>query len=161
MAIYMEYDGIKGNVTAEGYKDHVGVASFSFGVGRAISMEPGNISNREATRPSISEITITKEMDNASAALFKESVTGAAGKKVKLHFVHTGADKVEEFCTYELENCLVSSYSVSADGGDGAPYENITLSFSKVLVNHVDADSTNKGGSPNRVGYDLETAKPL
>ena len=161
MAIYLEFDGIKGNVTAEGYKDQIGVMSFSFGVGRAISMEPGNISNREATRPSISEITITKEMDNASAALFKESVTGSAGKKVKIHFVQTGADKVQEYCTYELENCLLSSYSISADGGDSRPFENITLSFSKILVNQVASDASNKGGSPNRVGYDLSTAKPL
>lgn len=27
MAIYLEYEGIKGNVTAEGYKDHIAVLS--------------------------------------------------------------------------------------------------------------------------------------
>ncbi len=160
MAIYLEYDGITGNVTADGYQDQIGILSFAFGVGRAISMEPGNMANREATRPSVSEVTVTKMMDNASSSLFKEAVTGSSGKTVKLHFVQTGAEKVEEYCTYELEDCLVSSYSVSADGQD-EPVESITLSFSKVLVNHIDSDRTNKGGSPARVGYDLATAKPL
>ena len=46
MAIYVEYEGIKGNVTADGYKDHISVQSLQFGVGRGISMEPGNLSNR-------------------------------------------------------------------------------------------------------------------
>ena len=99
MAIYLEYDGINGNVTADGYQDQIGVLSFAFGVGRAISMEPGNMANREATRPSVSEVTVTKMMDNASSSLFKEAVTGSAGKTVKLHFVATGADKVVFTCT--------------------------------------------------------------
>lgn len=162
MAIYIEFGDIKGNVTAEGYKDQIGVLSITFGVGRAISMEPGNMSNREATRPSVSEITLTKELDNASGPLFKESVTGASGKKAKVHFVRTMDDKLEEYCTYELEDVLVSSYSVSADGGDGAaPFENITLSFAKIEITNSFSDKTNKSGKPFRAGYDLTIAKAI
>ena len=160
MAIYLLYEGIKGNVTAEGYKDHIDVQSMTFGVGRGISMDPGNLANREATRPSISEITITKLMYNSTTSLFKESVTGSAGKKVMLKFVRTGADKVNEFMNYELEDCLVSGYNVSGNG-DSQPIETITLSFAKILINHTDNDHTNKSGSPARVGYDLATAKPM
>lgn len=160
MAIYIEYDGIKGNVTAEGFADHIKVLSLSFGVGRGISMEPGNLANREATRPSLSEITFSKMADNSTTALFKESVTGAAGKLVKIKFVQTGADSVTTFMDYELEDCLVSSYSISADG-ESDPVETISLSFAKLMVNYHDFDKTNTGKSPQRVGYDLTTAKPL
>lgn len=160
MAIYIEYEGIKGNVTADGYKDHISVDSFQFGVGRGISMEPGNLSNREATRPSISEVTVTKAADTSATALFKEAVTGSAGKKVTIKFVQTGSDKLIEFMTYTLEDCLVSGYSVSA-GSEGDPIESISLSFSKLMVNYNDFDKTNKSASPQRVGYDLTTAKPL
>ncbi|MDH5179173.1 MAG: type VI secretion system tube protein Hcp [Gammaproteobacteria bacterium] len=160
MAIYLMFDGIKGNVTADGYKDHIAILSAQFGVGRGISMEPGNMSNREATRPSISEVTLTKTADNSVTAIFKEAVTGSAGKKAELKFVRTGADKVTEYMTYTLENCLVSGYSISADS-ESEPLENITLSFSKIMINYNDHDATNKAGSPQRVGYDLELAKPL
>ena len=160
MAIYLEYDGVKGNVTADGYKDHISVLSFQFGVGRGISMEAGNMSNREATRHSVSEVTLTKNIDNSASSLFKESVTGAAGKTAVVKFVRTGADKVQEFMDYTLENCLVSGYSVSADA-EGEPFETITLSFSKIMFNYNDHDATNKSSSPQRVGYDLTTAKPL
>ena len=160
MALYIEYEGIQGNVTAEGFADHIKVSSLSFGVGRGISMEPGALANREATRPSLSEITFTKEADNSTTSLFKESVTGAAGKLVKIKFVQTGADKVTTFMDYELEDCLVSGYSISGDA-EGDPIETITLSFAKIMVNYHDFDKSNAGKSPQRVGYDLTTAKPL
>lgn len=160
MAVYIEYDGIQGNVTADGFVDHIKVLSLSFGVGRGISMEPGNMANREATRPSVSEITFTKLADNSTTSLFKESVTGAAGKLVKIKFVQTGADAVTQFMDYELEDCLVSGYSISADG-ESDPIETITLSFAKIMVNYHDFDKTNAGKSPQRVGYDLTSAKPL
>ncbi|MGB3610462.1 MAG: type VI secretion system tube protein Hcp [Cellvibrio sp.] len=160
MAIYVEYEGIKGNVTADGYKDHIAVHSLQFGVGRGISMEPGNLSNREATRPTISEVTLTKSADTSATALFKEAVTGSSGKKVTIKFLQTGADKVVEYMTYTLEDVLVSGYSVSADS-EGDPMESISLSFSKIMVNYNDYDKTNKSANPQRVGYDLSTAKPL
>lgn len=160
MAVYIEYDGIQGNVTAEGFSDHLKVLSLHFGVGRGISMEPGSMANREATRPSLSEITFTKLADNSSTSLFKESVTGAAGKLVKIKFVQTGADSVTQYMDYEIEDCLVSGYSISADG-ESDPIETITLSYSKIMVNYHDFDKTNAGKSPQRVGYDLTTAKPL
>ena len=160
MSIYLEAEGIKGNVTADGYKDHIAILSAQFGVSRNISMEAGKMANREATRPNISEITLTKLADNSATAIFKEAVTGSGGRTYKLKFVRTGADKVQEFMTYELQNCLVSGYSISADS-ENEPVENITLSFSKVMINYNDHDATNKSGSPQRVGYDLELAKPL
>jgi type VI secretion system secreted protein Hcp len=160
MAIYIEYEGIKGNVTADGFADHLRVSSISFGVGRGISMEAGNMANREATRPSLSEITFTKDADISSTALFKESVTGAAGKLVKIKFVQTGADAVTSYMDYELEDCLVSGYSISA-GGDSDPVESITLSYAKIMVNYNDFDKKNASKSPQRVGYNLTTAKPL
>jgi type VI secretion system secreted protein Hcp len=160
VAIYLQYDGIKGNVTADGYKDHIGVMSVQFGVGRGISMEAGNMSNRESTRPSLSEVTITKVADNSITGIFKEAVTGNAGKKVVIKFVRTGADKVQEYMDYTLEDVLVSGYSISASS-EGEPVETISLSYSKIMVNYKDFDKTNKSGNPQRVGYDLTTAKPL
>ena len=159
MAIYIEYEGLKGNCTADGYEDHLVALSAEIGVSRGISMEAGKLANREASRPSISEFTFTKLTDNSTTGLFKESVTGSTGKKVVVKFVQTGSDNLTEFMDYELTDCLVSSYSVQA-GEDSDPVETVNLSFSKITVNYHDFDQSNKGASPKRVGYDLKTAKP-
>lgn len=158
MAIYIEYEGIKGNVTAEGYKGHISVNSCQFGVGRGISMEPGKMSNREATRPTISELTLSKAADTSAVALFKESVTGAAGKAVKVKFVRTASDKLFEYMVYELKDVLVSGYSISADS-EGDPIESISLSFSEISVTYNDFDKTNKSSNPQRAFYNLEKAQ--
>ncbi|MCI0505387.1 MAG: type VI secretion system tube protein Hcp [Gammaproteobacteria bacterium] len=166
MAIYFEIDGIKGNVTNEGYKNMIEISFFNFSVGRAVSMTPGVAANRESGTPQLSEIQLTKKLDNSSPHLFNASVAAAQGKTAKLHFVRTSDGKSAEFMTYELNDCVVSGYSISAEGGDAAaeasdPTENVTLSYTKLIVSHTQYDKTNKVGQPIRSGYDLALAKAL
>jgi len=158
MAIYIEYEGIKGNVTAAGYKNHIEVSSLAFGVLRGISMEPGNVSNREATCPSLSQITLKKTVDSSSVSFFKESVTGATGKKVAIKFVHTGSDGLMEFMSYTLDDCLIRGYSVKINDR-GEHQETLSLSFSRIILSYIGHDSANKSNAPTRVGYDLSTAR--
>ena len=158
MAILLEYGGVKGNCTAEGYEDHITCLSAQFSIARNITMEPGNCSNRESTRPVISEMTLTKEADSSCTSLFKDACVGNKGTTATVKFVRTGADKVEEFMSYTLENCMISNYSISAEA-ENHPYETICLSFTKITANYNDSDAGNAGGSPQRVGYDLEKAK--
>lgn len=162
MAIYMNFNNKApaGNVTAKGYEDWIEVDSFNFGVGRGVSMEAGAVANREATRPSISEVTVTKRIDAASGGLFKASVTGDEGVKVEIHVVQTGAKSVEKYAVYKLDDVLVSSYSMTASAG-GAPSESLSLSFAKIEAELNHADKTNKNPKNMRVGYDLTTATPL
>ena len=161
MAIYMNYNkkAIKGNVTAAGYEDWIELHSMQMGVGRAISMMVGSMANREASQPSISEMSITKPLDNASGGLFKESLTGVEGVEVIIDIVQTGAKQVEKFASYTLSDVLISSYSTSASGG-AAPGESLSLSFSKLVADLQGADKTNKNGQNMKVGYDLTTGKP-
>ena len=83
----------------------------------------------------------------------------ASGVKVVIDIVKTGADKIEKYVSYELEDCLVSSYSVSA--GDAAPSEGISISFAKLTMSYTAADRKNAGATPERVGYDLEKGVKL
>jgi type VI secretion system secreted protein Hcp len=158
MAIYLKFGNVKGNVTADGYAGQIAVTSVSFGVSRSVSMEAGNLSNREASKPHLTEITLTKTADNSVAALFKEALTGSAGQEALLTFVRTGADKVQDFMTYKLTNCIISGYHITAQG-DEAPVESLSLSFSAIEVSYKDHDASNKSGNPQRVSYDVKAAK--
>jgi type VI secretion system secreted protein Hcp len=158
MAIYVEIDKIKGNVTAEGHKDWIEATSFQFGVGRAIASVVGKGKDREASAPSISEITLTKEMDSSSPFLFQEATVGLA-KKVTIHFAKTGASKIETYLEYVLENCMISGYSVSS-GGD-RPTESLSLNFTKITSNYMVFDESGKQTSKFPAGYDLELGKKV
>ena len=157
MAIYLKFGNVKGNVTADGFAGQIAVTRVKFNVSRNVSMEAGNLSNRESTKPNLSPITITKKADNSVAALFKEALTGSAGQEATITFVRTG-DKVQEFMAYKLSNCIISSYDIDAEGDD-APVEELTLSYSAIEVSYKDHDASNKAGNPQRVSYDVKAAK--
>ena len=158
MAIYLEIEGIEGNVTSKGFEKMIEVSSFNWGVGRAISQNTGRMANREASRPSISEITVTKVVDKATPLLIQESTVGTKGKKVLIHFVTTGGDQLEEFLSYTLEDTLISSYSIGASS-DGEPGETLSLSFSQFEVAFTEAGETNARSGKGRFGYDIAQAK--
>ena len=156
MAIYLKYEGIDGEATHENHKKWIDVSSLQFGIGRGISTPSGSTANREASEPSVSEVTISKMLDGSSSKLFTESATGAAGNKVEIHLVNTGSPG-NTYVEYTLTNSLISGYSVSS-GGD-RPMESISINFTKIEYKHIPFDATNKAGTPVTVSYDLSTTK--
>ena len=156
MAIYLKYDGIDGEATHDSHQKWIDISTLQFGIGRGISTPSGSTANREASQPSVSEITIVKQMDGSSPKLFTESATGNVGKTVKIDLVSTGSPG-NTYVTYTLTNTLISGYSVSS-GGD-RPVENVTLSFTKIEYKFIPYDNNNKAGTPVTVSYDLSTTK--
>ncbi len=154
MAIYMKVDGIEGNVTAKGFEKMIEVYSFSVGVGRGITTKAGNTQDREANAPSFSEINVTKVLDKTSPLFFTESCVGKA-KNYEFHFVET-SDGLEEYYDCKLSNVLISSYSLSSDGGE--PSESISLSYDKIEVSFSPRDDKDAKGGAVRAAYNLATA---
>lgn len=157
MAVFVKYGSLKGEATAEGYKDWAEVHSFQWGVGRGISAGVGGGSKREATAPSVSEIVVTKTMDAFSPLILKEAIGGSA-VKVEIHMTQTDqSGKHIAYQKYILENTLVSGYSISA-GGD-RPSESISLNFTKFDSEYLKIDDKFKTATTGHVIYDLSTAK--
>lgn len=159
MAIYMEHPSIKGNVTAEGFTDQVAIDSMQWGVGRAISTPVGKAADREASTPSVSEVTLSKVTDKSSTALIKAAVTSPKGEDVILRVVSTSSDKVDTIVEIKLINSVISSYSLSS-GGD-RPSESFSINFTKIEYAYTAEDAANTGAGPARTGYDLATGKPV
>jgi len=153
MTIYMKVETIDGGVTAKGFEKWIELNSFHFSTSRAISMEAGNIANRNHGRPNISEIIVTKLMEQSSFGLLQEALRGDKGRKVTIKIVEVAQDKYREYVSYELEDTLLSGYSVST-GGE-VPVETVTLSYSKITTSFTSTDKGNKAGQPARVVYDL------
>ncbi len=168
MSIYMQIQGIDGNVTAEGLEKFIELESFDFQVKRKMNTQPGAVSDREGSKPSLSEVTVTKRVDKTTPLLFGEATVGATKPQVVIKFVNTGAS-LQEYLVVTLSNVLVSGYeiadSVPTVGEDGSvpqkskPFEKITLNFDKIEVKYTPYDSQHKAGSPIPAGYDLKTAK--
>lgn len=156
MPIYMKIDGIDGPVTAAGHEKWFDCNSFQFGVGRGIQSPTGRSANRETSAPSVSEIVVTKMLDDSTAKLFQDAAWGE-GKKVQIHFAKTDKDKFVNYLEYELENTLISGYSISS-GGEG-PTESLSLNFTKITMSYTGSDVKGKAKGANRAFYDLALGK--
>ncbi len=158
MAIYMKYGTLKGEVTAEGYKEWIECSSLQFGVGRGIAAAgSGGGSKREASAPSLSEITVTKTFDAFSPLALKEAV-GGKGEDVKIEITRTdNSGKHVAFQKYILTECMMSGYSISS-GGE-RPSESISLNFTKIDSEYIKIDQDFNAKTTGHVIYDIALAK--
>ena len=161
MPIYIKYGDIKGDVTAEGHLGSAGwveVNSFSWGVGRGISSPTGGSADREASAPSVSEITLSKPMDNSSYRWLEEALIGE-GVDATIDFVKTDKGTLETYASYTLTNAMVSGYSVSS-GGD-RPSESLSLNFTKIVYSFTAMTAKNEAGDSPKTGYDIGLGKKV
>jgi type VI secretion system secreted protein Hcp len=156
MAIYMKYGPVEGEVTTKGFDKWIELNSFQWGLGRAFSsMAGGNVSQREGSLPSVSEITVTMNTGKPTVKLLTEALKGKGNIETKIAFVRTeqGGQPID-YMLYTLTNTAISGYSVSS-GGD-RPSESISLNFSKIEVKYSDV-STGGTSTPQAVTYDMTT----
>ena len=156
MPIYMNYNNIKGDATADGHVGWIELNSFQWGVGRGISSPTGASADRESSAPSVSEISVTKSSDISSTTLLNEALQGE-GVDVTIDFCKTDKGVLEVYMSYKLSDCMISGYSLSS-GGD-RPAESLSMNFTKVEYKNIDMTDTNSAGSPDTVTYDLALAK--
>jgi len=154
--VYLKIPGINGGATEDNHKQWIALDSMQFGVGRHISTPVGVGTGREAGVPQVSEVLVTKPMDESSIELFGWSVAKYDAKKLNIDIVTTG--RKTPFTTYELENAVISGYSVSS-GGDGMPHESISLNFTKITEKFTPVDAAMKEQSPVTKGFDIALSK--
>jgi len=107
--------------------------SFQFGVGRGISSPVGDGRDRDASAPSLSEITLTKVWDRYSALLQFEAIAGDALPTVRLIFTDGGKIELGRIVLHDV---LLSGSSWSYGGGDPRlnGSESLSLNFAKIEV---------------------------
>jgi type VI secretion system secreted protein Hcp len=130
MPIYMKITKnglpvITGDVTAQGHEKWIELLSAQMGQFKSTAANKGD--TREASKPTVSEIVITKAMDSASSALFQQSLHGE-GVTIQIDFVKSDNST---YLTFTLQDVLISSYQTATSRSD-RPTENLTLNFTKM-----------------------------
>jgi len=155
--IYLDYEGIKGEATAEKYKDLITIDRLSFGVNRQITSYTGTSMDREASATQMGELHIAKLQCKASTDLFREATIGK-GKKAVFYITKQGED-IEEIMKIELKDAMIASYEISATGD--RPKENLVISYTELTMTVTPTDDTNAITAPLVYGYSSATGKQL
>lgn len=165
-AIYMKVPGINGDVTEKSHQQWIKLGRMQFGAQRKLSAEPGNMANREATRPAFSEITVEKSLEGASSLLLGEACTGNQGKSITIECCKTGDKGLTTIAQFVLDKAIISGYNldtapnVDTQGNqvNHGAVERISISFSKIEMKTFPTDATGKQQTPVSYGYDLAQA---
>lgn len=172
MTMYMKVPGISGDVTTKGYDKFIEIENIDFSAKRVINTQAGQTTKRQSAQPVISELKISKRMDQTSPYLFQEAVVGKDLGDIEVDFTLSGQDSAYAKLTFS--GCMISGYqlidghgkleagnSTSSEGVDAHPLENLTINFNKVQVRFTPRDSAGKVGSPASSGYDLVQADKM
>ena len=159
MPIYLKLEGGEQPITGDATQtDHVGwmdITSMHWSVNRNVNTTVGAASNREASEPNLSEVTLTKISDGSHAALYQAATTGKKPMTATIDLVNTGKPG-KIYCQYVLQNALVSGFQ-SGSNGD-RPTETLTLNFTQKNVNYTKEDA-NGNPTVSRAMYSQITAQ--
>jgi type VI secretion system secreted protein Hcp len=141
---FLKLGDIKGESIKDGFKEQMEILAWSWGVSNSGTMHRAEGGGGQAN---IQDISFTKYMDAASAALLGASVQGTRIKEA-VFSVRKAGGKPLPYLIIKLDDVLVSSYSTGGSGGEDTFTENLTLNFNKVNFSYQPQDKTGakKGG---------------
>jgi type VI secretion system secreted protein Hcp len=151
---------IKGEVTLEKHEGWIALESVSFSTARSISIQVGSgQEKRHRDLPVISDLQVSRTMDQASPLLFNQAVAGKP-TNVWIDFVEPPKGQSKQHNTVaelHLRNCVINSYSLGG-GGRGAS-ESMSLNFTAINFDYTPFDEKDVQGTPQHGFFDLISAK--
>ena len=146
--IFMKYDGVDGEANAPGITNGVELLSFSAGHSRS----------NTAPLPVLKDLVITKTLDKSSPKLAEACASGQHFTKVELLCRKAGSTGTNNYYTVTLEDCFISSYSVSSGGsgsgggGEPLPTESISFNYTKIEWRYEKQDPAGVPTEPPVIG---------
>jgi len=126
---------VNGEAEDEKHTKWIEVLSWSHGFSQpASSIRSSTGSTIE--RANHSDLSITKYLDSATDDLLKACWSGDQFKTGKLECFRADGNNIPiNYLTIDLENIIISNFSISGGGGD-IPVENFSMSYSKVTYTY-------------------------
>lgn len=157
--IYLKIEGIAGESQKQGHADEIELTSFSFGVNQSGSFHKGG-QGGGAGKASISDITVTKEVDKASPLLFQACATGRHIPSAVIYSQKAGGNNAPvTYYEIKLTKLLVSSHQNNGSDGGDAIYETVTFNFARVDFIYTNQTAEGGKGAPVNAFFDVAEAK--
>jgi type VI secretion system secreted protein Hcp len=153
---------ITGECTIEGYVGKVSVQSIGLPVTQDMEVNLNN-ATRLVHTVKVDNMSITKQVDQATIDLVKAITTGQNFPTVKVYLFRAGNDTTTglmqvPFLQYTLENSMLASHEISADDG-GNPTETLALNFTKVTWLYKIQDKAGTIAGNKTANFDLLLGK--
>ena len=150
--MFLKLDGIKGESADHKHKDEIHIESFSWGMSQ--TGVHGSGGGGGAGKVSVHDISITKHLDKASAAMMLHC---CSGKHIPngLITVRKAGDKPLEYLKIKLTDILISGVQEAGHGSELLT-ENVTLNFAKFHVEYQEQKADGSGVPGGEMGWDVK-----
>jgi type VI secretion system secreted protein Hcp len=132
--IYMKITGISGNASAQGYEGWIQIDSLQFNTSRHIQTQTGKVHDRINGWPEFAQVIITKQLDDATSALFNSACSAKVLPQVDIAVCTSGASP-QTYVQYTLSNVLISDYG-HAVNHNNKPIEALYLDYTKIEMSY-------------------------
>jgi|SRR5688572_28700107 len=128
MPIFMQFEGIEGDATAQGHERWHEIFSFSWGESNSTSTSG---QGGGSGRVSMSDLNITLRSGKGSPQFAYACANGSFLPAVQMEVVLPSAAENVVYQRWTLSNVVISSYQTGGSGGE-APTESLSLNFTKI-----------------------------
>ena len=164
---FLKIEGVEGESTRDGHAGEIEILSFSWGVSNPGAIDTISGTGSGAGKVSVSDFTVTKQIDKSSPQLFRSAVLAdhfldpdddndTVPIRLIMTYTPDGSDASVEVLSMELNNVVISELHAKVEpaargGGDDRPMESISFTFGQVKVNYSEqADGEYVGLEPDR-----------
>ena len=155
--MFLKLDGIRGESADHKHKDEIHIESFSWGMSQ--TGVHGSGGGGGAGKVSVHDISITKHLDKASAAMMLHC---CSGKHIPngLITVRKAGDKPLEYLKIKLVDILISGVQEAGHGSELLT-ENVTLNFAKFHVEYMEQKADGSGVPGGEMGWDVKANQKI
>jgi type VI secretion system secreted protein Hcp len=150
--MFLKLDGIDGESLDKSHAKWIDIQSFSWGVSQTGGGHRGGGSG--AGKVDVSDVTITKYVDKASATLFLDCCNGKHIAKGSL-IVRKAGENPLEYLKYDFENILVSNVQASHASAGDIPMEQVSLNFAKIKFEYWTQNEKGAKGENANFSWDV------
>jgi type VI secretion system secreted protein Hcp len=145
--MFLKLDGVDGESKDEKHKGWIDIFAFSVNLQNQGAGHYGGGSG--AGKASISDISISKQVDKSSATLYKFCYQGKHIKTGNIIMRKAAGDAALEYLKYDLDEVVITNVATSESAGGGIAQESISLNFSKVKMTYdMQADTGGEEAKP-------------
>lgn len=151
--MFLKSEKLKGESMDKTYKDSIDVLAWSWGASNSSSAHVGGGAGEG--KVNVGDLSITKYVDKASAAIWKMCCTGDHIDEMQIIVRKAGGSPLE-YIIMTFSEVYVTSVSTGGSGGESKLTENIVFSFAKFQFKYTEQDEKGAKGKDFPMGWDVK-----
>ena len=156
-SIFMKVTDLEGSATAKGFEKQIGLMSFNHGL-NLNCFAGGGTEGRTSGVCNHSDISISKVMDKNSVKFNEYCCNAKPIKEIVITVTRQEGDQLHPLVVYTLTENLVSSYNISAGGGN--PMESLTFNYTTIKWEFTEQKSDGTKSGNVSATWNLQTNTP-